>query len=222
MKFSLLAAGGLATLAFLSSTSAHMAMSYPPGGYGKGPVTELRAGKTIDVRFWTFGVKDYKQFPPQLPGGDQARHGGGYCEFSLSIDAGKTWRVIGQYTRTCPDLFYEWPVLIPANTPSCSDSNKCLFSFSWVAHTVNQFYHHCANVVIRGVKNGKLPPLKMTVVDVKPPRRINAEGDSNKGKGKGSGPDPREVRLNKQGFFAYGGGAGNKGLDLRLMGPKRR
>ncbi|KAF9936731.1 hypothetical protein BGZ75_005372 [Mortierella antarctica] len=195
---------------------------FPCGGYPKGPVTEYRAGQVIPVRFWTFGVADYKKFPPTIKGGDQARHGGGYCEFSLSYDGGKQWKVIGQYTRTCPDIFYEWPVLIPKNAPSCTDSNKCLFSFSWVAFSVNQFYHHCANVIIHGVKNGKLPTLDMTVQDLKDPRRVHAEGDRKKGKGRGSGPDPSEVRLNRNGFFANGGGAGKKGLDLRLRGPNGR
>ncbi|KAF9287318.1 hypothetical protein BGZ68_001978 [Mortierella alpina] len=206
-----------------------MAMSNPPGqagpwagGYAKGPVTEYRAGQVIPVRFWTFGIRDYKKFPPSLPSGDQARHGGGYCEFSLSYDGGRTWKVIGQYTRTCPDIYYEWPVLIPRNAPSCTDSNKCLFAFSWTAFKVNQFYHHCANVVIRGVKNGKLPTLDMTVVDLKDPRRTHAEGDPNQGKGKGSGPNAREVRLNRQGFFENGGSGKGKGLDLRLVTPRRR
>ncbi|KAF9964197.1 hypothetical protein BGZ70_006798 [Mortierella alpina] len=203
-----------------------MAMCHPTGqalksGYADGPVTKLKAGEVVPVRFWTFGVPDKCDKPAtSIKGGDQARHGGGYCEFSLSYDGGKQWRVIGQYTRSCPDIFYEWPVLIPQNAPSCTDSKRCLFSFSWVAFSVNQFYHHCANVEIQGSTNGKLPPLKMTVADLKAPRTVHAEGDAKKGKGKGSGPDPREVRLNRGGFFAYGGGAKTKGLDLRLLGPR--
>ncbi|CAO3571193.1 unnamed protein product [Mortierella alpina] len=250
MKFSLFAAGALATLTLLSTTSAHMAMCHPAGqalpstgknfknnvhswighngkkfpcgGYAKGPVTKLKAGEVVPVRFWTFGLSDKCNKPAtSIKGGDQARHGGGYCEFSLSYDGGKQWKVIGQYTRTCPDIFYDWPVLIPRNVPSCTDSNKCLFSFSWVAFSVNQFYHHCANILIEGGdKKGRLPELKMTVADINAPRNVHAEGDPKKGKGRGSGPDPREVRLNRGGYFAYGGGAKNKGLDLRLLGPR--
>jgi len=127
MKFTTLATSAiLATLAVLSSTSAHIAISNPPGqagpwsanpsdavhawigyhgkkfpcgGYKKGPVTKYKAGELIPVRFWNFNIKDYKKFPP--PNNlAQARHGGGACEFSLSYDGGKTWKVIGQYTKT--------------------------------------------------------------------------------------------------------------------------
>ncbi|KAF9979799.1 hypothetical protein BGZ65_006000, partial [Modicella reniformis] len=90
---------------------------FPCGGYKKGPVNTYKAGEIIDVHFWTFDVKDYANFPPPK-GLSIPRHGGGSCEFSLSYDAGKTWWVIGQYTKTCPDIYYEWPVLIPQNIPS--------------------------------------------------------------------------------------------------------
>ncbi|KAG0048646.1 hypothetical protein BGZ83_006437 [Gryganskiella cystojenkinii] len=234
----------IAALAALSSTSAHMAISNPPaqagpwtndpkntvhawigyegkkypcGGYKKGPVTTYSAGQIIPVRFWTFGV-DYKKFPPKA-GIKPSRHGGGACEFSLSYDGGKTWKVIGQYTKTCPDIYYEWPVQIPKNVPSCSDSNKCLFAFSWTAYATNQFYHHCANIIIKnGAKNGKLPTLDMTIVDVKQlgqKQNVHAKGDT-KG-GKSSGPDRRERQMSTNGYYANGGGAGNHGIDLGLV-----
>ncbi|KAF9426542.1 hypothetical protein BGZ76_002707 [Entomortierella beljakovae] len=227
----------------LTPTSAHMAMSNPPGqggpwstdyssnvhawigyegkkfpcgGYKKGPVTTLRAGEIVPVRFWNFGIENYKKFPPPK-GIDQARHGGGACEFSLSDDGGKSWHVIGQYTKTCPDIYYEWPVLIPKNVPSCLDSNKCLFSFSWTAYTTPQFYHHCANVIIHGVKDGILPMLNMKVVNVKQlgqKQNTNAVGD--KLGTKSTGPNSREVRLNKGGYFECRGPAADHGLDLGL------
>ncbi|KAF9348298.1 hypothetical protein BGX26_000274 [Mortierella sp. AD094] len=227
----------------LTPTSAHMAISNPPGqagpwsddytntvhawigyegkkfpcgGYKKGPVTTYKAGEVIPVRFWNFGIKDYKKFPPPS-GVSQARHGGGACEFSLSYDGGKTWKVIGQYTKTCPDIYYEWPVMIPKNVPSCTDSNKCLFAFSWTAYSTPQFYHHCANVIIHGVDRGILPELDMKVVDVKQlgeKADIHAIGDTRETKS--TGPDAREKRLNLNGYFACGGAAGNHGLDLGL------
>ncbi|OAQ35311.1 hypothetical protein K457DRAFT_898467 [Linnemannia elongata AG-77] len=230
---------------FLSTTSAHIAMSNPPGqagpwsndprndvhawigynkktfpcgGYKKGPVSTYKAGEVIPVRFWNFGVEDYKSFPPRK-GISQSRHGGGACEFSLSYDAGKTWNVIGQYTKTCPDIYYEWPVLIPKNVPSCTDSNKCLFSFSWTAYSTEQFYHHCANVIIHGDdKKGILPELEMTVADVKQKGQkmdIHAVGDGKSTTS--SGPDRREKQLNLGGYFACGGPAGKHGLDLGLV-----
>jgi len=189
---------------------------YPCGGYKKGPVTTYKAGEVINVRFWTFGV-DYKKFPPKA-GIKPSRHGGGACEFSLSYDGGKTWKVIGQYTKTCPDIYYEWPVQVPKNVPSCSDSNKCLFAFSWTAYATDQFYHHCANIIIKGAKNGKLPQLDMTVVDVKQlhqKQNVHAKGDA-KG-GKSSGPDRREKQMSTNGYYAFGGGAGKHGIDLGLV-----
>ncbi|GJJ73711.1 hypothetical protein EMPS_06069 [Entomortierella parvispora] len=236
----------LATLSFLSTSSAHMAISNPPaqagpwtknpsnavhawigyhgkpfpcGGYKKGPVTTYKAGEVIPVRFWNFNIKNYKKFPPPKNLA-QARHGGGACEFSLSYDGGKSWKVIGQYTKTCPDIYYEWPVQIPHNVPSCTDSNKCLFAFSWTAYATNQFYHHCANIMIKGAKNGRLPELDMAIVDVKARHEkmdIHADGDERRGKS--TGPNRREKQLNTNGYYAYGtkGGAGKHGIDLGLV-----
>ncbi|KAG0005678.1 hypothetical protein BGZ80_011143 [Entomortierella chlamydospora] len=190
---------------------------FPCGGYKPGPVTTYKAGDIIPVRFWNFGIKDYKKFPPPA-GVAQARHGGGACEFSLSYDGGKSWKVIGQYTKTCPDIYYEWPVMIPKNAPSCTDSNKCLFAMSWVAWATDQFYHHCANVVIQGVAGGKLPTLGMTVVDVAQlGNKIDTHANGDMSPRKSTGPDRREKDLNTNGYFANGGAAGNHGLDLGLV-----
>ncbi|KAF9906890.1 hypothetical protein EC991_011453 [Linnemannia zychae] len=246
MKTTLFASAVLATaLSLLSSTSAHIAISNPPaqagpwtknpssavhawigyqgkkfpcGGYKKGPVTTYSAGEIIPVRFWNFEIKDYKKFPPPK-GLTQSRHGGGACEFSLSYDGGKTWKVIGQYTKTCPDIYYEWPVQIPKNVPSCTDSNKCLFAMSWTAYSTDQYYHHCANILIKGAKSGgKLPQLDMTVVDVKTLKeKMNTHALGDKKSTKSTGPDRREKTLNTNGYFAYGGGAGNHGIDLGLV-----
>lgn len=181
----------------------------------------MKAGQIVKVRFWNFDLREDK-FPPQLTAeakkqghkiANQARHGGGYCEFSLSYDGGKNWRVIGQYTKTCPDVYYRWPVLIPSNVPSCSDSSKCLFSFSWLSRNVEQFYHHCANVkIVGGKKSGKLPPLKMSWYKSNKGSSANGDGVP-KGK-KAKGPNPKEEKLNRSGWFAYGGGAGKDGLEL--------
>ncbi|KAK3846209.1 MAG: hypothetical protein J3R72DRAFT_434361 [Linnemannia gamsii] len=245
MKTALFASAVLATtLSLLSSTFAHMAISNPPaqagpwtknpssavhawigyqgkkfpcGGYKKGPVTTYSAGEIIPVRFWNFEIKDYKKFPPPK-GLTQSRHGGGACEFSLSYDGGKSWKVIGQYTKTCPDIYYEWPVQIPKNAPSCTDSDKCLFAMSWTAYSTDQYYHHCANILIKGAKNGKLPQLDMTVVDVKARnQKMNTHAIGDQKSTKSSGPDRREKTLNTNGYFAYGGGAGTHGIDLGLV-----
>jgi hypothetical protein len=191
---------------------------FPCGGYKKGPVTTYSAGEIIPVRFWNFEIKDYKKFPPPK-GLTQSRHGGGACEFSLSYDGGKSWKVIGQYTKTCPDIYYEWPVQIPKNVPSCTDSNKCLFSMSWTAYSTDQYYHHCANILIKGGKSGgNLPQLDMTIVDVKARhQKMNTHAIGDTKSTKSSGPDRREKTLNTNGYFANGGGAGTHGIGLGLV-----
>ncbi|KAF9368722.1 hypothetical protein BGX21_006403, partial [Mortierella sp. AD011] len=69
-----------------------------------------------------------------------------------------------------------------------------------------------------GVKNGKLPTLSMTVVDVAQKHEkvdVHANGDGKNTKS--SGPMSSEVKLNKAGAFAYGGSLKNKGLKLGLV-----
>ncbi|KAF9353249.1 hypothetical protein BGX34_011711 [Mortierella sp. NVP85] len=192
---------------------------FPCGGYGKGAVTTLKAGEIINVRFWNFDMKkeNYGQMPYK-EGLKSARHGGGACEFSLSYDGGKKWGVIAQYTKSCPDIYYEWPVLIPPNIRECKNSNKCLFSWSWVAAKIGQFYHHCSNVIIEGSPTGIVPSLNMTVVDTPDLGQkddTTAEGDGITGKGQG--PDPKEIAYNKGDNYSK---PGAKGIDL-LLNTKR-
>ncbi|KAF9895620.1 hypothetical protein BX616_009220, partial [Lobosporangium transversale] len=108
---------------------------FPCGGFAPGPVTELKAGQVIPVRFLASSMskKDIKTQPKPTNskrGFKQARHGGGTCEFSLSYDNGKTFHLIGRYTKSCPDAYYEWPVKIPNNVPSCNKKGQCLFVWS--------------------------------------------------------------------------------------------
>ncbi|KAG0299714.1 hypothetical protein BGZ98_009821 [Dissophora globulifera] len=254
MKTSTLFSSALfATLSLLSSSSAHIAISNPPaqagpwtkdlsknvhawigyqgkkfpcGGYKKGPVTTYQAGEQIDVMFWTFGIDDYKKLPP--PGVGQSRHGGGACEFSLSYDGGKTWWVIGQYTKTCPDIYYKWPVVIPNNVPACKDSDKCLFSMSWTAYSTDQWYHHCANIVIENKnqaslgKNVGMPPLAMTIVDVtQNHQKMNTHAVGDTKSTKSSGPSAAELAINQNGkhyaFDSTKKGAKPFSLNLNLI-----
>ncbi|KAI8353895.1 hypothetical protein B0O80DRAFT_451762 [Mortierella sp. GBAus27b] len=99
----------------------------------------LSAGQLVPVRFWTSDMRNIKSLPKKSI--KQARHGGGMCQFSLSYDGGKSYHVIATYTKTCPDVAYEWPVRIPDNVPSCNKAGQCLFAWSWTAALVPQFYH---------------------------------------------------------------------------------
>ncbi|KAG0084007.1 hypothetical protein BGZ93_001474 [Podila epicladia] len=177
----------------------------PCNGYGPGLVTQLKAGQQVNVRFWGPKLgKNYMNRLPAMPGSkdpqlNQARHGGGRCQFSLSNDGGKTFHLIGEYTHSCPDFYYAWPVKIPDNVPSCNQAGKCLFVWSWTAVNMDQFYQNCADVVIKGKSDGTYPKKGIQIVDVKGyPQKVFATGDGFENK-KGRGPNPREVRNNLRG-----------------------
>lgn len=90
----------------------------------------VTAGDTINVRFT-----------------GPARHGGGYCQFSLSYDGDKSFIVIGEYDKSCPNAAYPWPVLIPETVPACE---RCTFAWSWINSIGNkEFYMNCADIRIR-------------------------------------------------------------------------
>ncbi|KAI1316180.1 hypothetical protein EDD11_010352 [Mortierella claussenii] len=131
----------------------------------------------------------------------QARHGGGTCEFSLSYDGGKTFHLIGRYTKSCPDAYYEWPVKIPSIVPSCNKYNRCLFVWSWVANILPQYYHNCADVKIGGIQNGRLPSKGIQVVDFSGHQQhVTAPGDS-AGEKMGRGPNKDEIEANLHGSW---------------------
>ncbi|KAF9153895.1 hypothetical protein BG015_002375 [Linnemannia schmuckeri] len=209
----------LVTMTF-KSTEAHMAMLYPPprggygtkefnwkihefigykgfkypcGGYSKGPNTKMKAGQLIPVRFWTTELRKVDKLPTKnVP---EARHGGGMCEFSLSNDGGKSFHVIATYTKTCPDVMYEWPVRIPDNVPSCNDPGKCLFAWSWTAALVPQFYHNCADITIEGSGDGKLPKKMIQLYDFKGHKKgVTFPGDG-RSHDHGRGPIAAEVKI---------------------------
>ncbi|KAG0360552.1 hypothetical protein BG005_010469 [Podila minutissima] len=164
---------------------------FPCGGFGLGPNTDLEAGQVVNVRFWSSAMSDKKD-PGKLPPKniEQARHGGGMCEFSLSYDGGKSFHVIGTYTKTCPDAAYKWPIKIPDNVPSCNDPGKCLFSWSWTANLMAQFYHNCADVTIKGKNGGQLPKKTIQIYDFKGYKQdVTFDGDGNS---HSSGPGPIE------------------------------
>ncbi|KAF9167566.1 hypothetical protein DFQ27_004570 [Actinomortierella ambigua] len=172
------------------------------GGYALGPETKMKAGQVIWVRFYASSMKsaDIKTQPkrPSSPSKQfkQSRHGGGTCEFSLSYDGGKTFRLIGRYTKSCPDSYYKWPVRIPKNVPSCTKRGQCLFVWSWTANILPQYYMNCADIHLTGVKGGKLPPKRIQIVDIKGYKMgVTAPGDGIKHTS-GSGPSDRQINDN--------------------------
>ncbi|KAF8917743.1 hypothetical protein BGZ58_005025, partial [Dissophora ornata] len=68
--------------AFIGFKDSKWNMRFPCGGYAPGPVTNMKAGDTVNVRFFASGMKaaDIKKQPkPTSPSKQfsQARHGGG-------------------------------------------------------------------------------------------------------------------------------------------------
>ncbi|CAG8649672.1 1638_t:CDS:1 [Ambispora gerdemannii] len=173
---------------------------FPCGGYPVDTkVTQVfQAGEIINVKFYN------PNFPGKLTSADakrnQGRHNGGFCEFALSYDGGKTYTVIATYHRTCPDIFFDWKVKIPEAAPSCNKRGKCIFSWSWINSDANrEFYQNCADVKIVGNSRKPLPIIDITRVNLPPKFKkiISPPGDpSNTGNAKGRGPLSSDVSAN--------------------------
>jgi len=114
----------------------------------------VRAGDTLNFRFYTSKLRS--QSPetlnalvttPQIKPFVQVRHGGGQCHFMLSNDGGVTGVLLAVFETTCPDIYFTWPVKIPANTANCSN---CILVWVWFAYNVRQSYVNCIDIRIIG------------------------------------------------------------------------
>ena len=99
-------------------------------------------------------VADYKagqSYSATIEGG--AAHNGGSCQFSLSYDKGKTFKVIQSIIGDCPvSGGSSFDFTIPADAPS---SDSAIFSWSWNNKVGNrEFYQNCAVVSISGGSGG--------------------------------------------------------------------
>ncbi|CAG8563069.1 10997_t:CDS:2, partial [Diversispora eburnea] len=175
------------------------AKPFPCGGY---PVDSafgvtFNAGQVFEVQFQNPGV------PNPTDTSDQGRHNGGLCEFALSYNGGSTWTKIATYHRTCPDVFYRWPVKIPENAPTCDTLGQCILSWSWINALGNrEFYQNCADVRIMGQSTTPLPIIDITKANLPEfGTTLTPEGDpANTGNARGSGPLAEDVTANLQPF----------------------
>ncbi|ORY01958.1 hypothetical protein K493DRAFT_298154 [Basidiobolus meristosporus CBS 931.73] len=105
--------------------------TYPCRGYGPGPsVATYQAGGTVGV---------------DLDGG--AVHNGGHCQFSLSVDGGKTFVVMKTVMGDCMIAARHYDVPIPKNAPN----GKATFAWTWINKTGNrEYYMNCADITIQG------------------------------------------------------------------------
>ncbi|KAL1954107.1 hypothetical protein VTO42DRAFT_1731 [Malbranchea cinnamomea] len=65
-----------------------------------------------------------KIYTVSVGGGDS--HGGGSCQFSLSYDGGKTFRVVKSIVGSCP-LLNEYAFTVPSDAPA----GEALFAWTW-------------------------------------------------------------------------------------------
>lgn len=167
MKFTNIVSAALAVL-FADSASAHMFLSQPPALNGKGnpnsgsdfdssqtsPISGanfpckgtlglLGTPKGASVATWQAGSSQ----KAVISGG--AFHGGGSCQFSLSYDKGKTFKVLHSYIGSCPldngDSSFDFKV--PADAPN----GEALFAWTWFNQIGNrEMYMNCAVITVAG------------------------------------------------------------------------
>lgn len=59
---------------------------------------------------------------------------------------------------------YEWPVLLPANTPHC---DSCIFAWSWINAIGNrEMYMNCADVAISGPQGTSITGAGLLIANV--------------------------------------------------------
>lgn len=154
-------------VAFLAAgVSAHMEMKEPtPLGSQFNPNTvspDFNLKSPLDPSGSTFpcggklnllGTPAGKSVVTYAPGSSSqvtilgdAAHNGGSCQISLSVDGGKTWKVIQSVMGNCP-----LNKVIPFTVPSDAPSGDAVLAWSWSNNTGNrEYYMNCAAVTIGG------------------------------------------------------------------------
>ncbi|KAJ1662958.1 hypothetical protein IW140_006180 [Coemansia sp. RSA 1813] len=181
------------TAALVASASAHMTMSDPCPRFSASCVTKppaLPAGASWDyniknpipsdgilcksntpwpspVATWTAGQSITVHFL-----NNDAAHGGGHAQFSVSYDGGKTFAVVYEVLRY---FFFNGPS--DSNTPEVLDytftlpkelpnSESVVFAWSWVNAIGNrEFYMNCADVAITGSSSSSYTGKQMVIAD---------------------------------------------------------
>ncbi|KAL9619990.1 MAG: hypothetical protein Q9160_005459 [Pyrenula sp. 1 TL-2023] len=105
----------------------------------------------------------------ELSGGSEdAVHGGGSCQLSLSYDNAQTFHVIKSIIGGCP-IQKTYSFTIPSFAPS---SNSALFAWTWFNKMGNrEMYMNCARVTIQGsgsAKRGRYERKRQNTLDSLP------------------------------------------------------
>jgi hypothetical protein len=114
----------------------------------KGYLSLLGAPEGKAVASWTAGG----EYNFTISGG--ASHGGGSCQVSLSVDGGKTFRVVHSYEGGCPGQeTSSFKFGVPGDTPAAEGA---VFAWSWFNNLGNrEMYMNCAVVDIVSGGQGK-------------------------------------------------------------------
>ncbi|KAL2136211.1 hypothetical protein VTI74DRAFT_4841 [Chaetomium olivicolor] len=109
----------------------------------KGYLSLLNTTQAKPVASWTAG----QTYNFTISGG--AAHGGGSCQAALSVDGGKTFRVLHSYEGGCPRQGQSsFPFAVPGDTPTAQGA---VFGWTWFNNLGNrEMYMNCAVVDILG------------------------------------------------------------------------
>lgn len=164
------------------------------------PSATLVAGQVFTVQFGNPNVQRGVHDPSTT---NQARHGGGHVEFALSYDGGSTFRSVAYYLRSAPDVFFDWPFMVPNDAPA----GKALFAWVWFPDLSGgpEMYMDCSVVTVSSSAqdvdafNRKYCPMTEGNLAPRFPTPINAVGDGSKANTVGRGPIEAQVARNTSG-----------------------
>jgi hypothetical protein len=82
-----------------------------------------------------------------------ASHNGGSCQASISLDSGRTFKVIKSFLGGCPTQgTSNWDFVLPADVPT---TQNAIFAWTWFNRVGNrEMYMNCAVVNIKGGGGG--------------------------------------------------------------------
>lgn len=185
MKISTLTSIFLSTVTLVSG---HARLQYPkPLGYGSTPALDGNAynaplkydGSDFPCKgqigvadmtpqaTYTAGTKGvFKIWPNDGNGGEgnMAAHSGGSCQYSISFDKGKTWKVMKSFEGSCPrGAELDSNIASPNQTyifdvPTDIKGGDAITAWTWIPRTGNrgEYYMNCCSVTIKGTGTSTL------------------------------------------------------------------
>ncbi|KYK61255.1 RNA polymerase Rpb1 repeat domain protein [Drechmeria coniospora] len=122
--------------------------NYPCKGYQS--LFGTAEGKPVAT--WVPG----KSYSMTITGG--ASHGGGSCQAAISLDRGKTFKVIHSFIGNCPGTGESsFQFTLPSDTPS----GDMIFAWTWFNQIGNrEMYMNCAAITVSGGGDSKIKKVR--------------------------------------------------------------